>query len=242
MIVNSPSDPELIRKMKQDEEVSRLSRELFNKICEYKYAYNFSWLGRPIIQFPQDIVAMQEIIWNVRPQIIVETGIAHGGSIIFSASMLSMLGEGGEVVGVDIDIREHNRKEIEAHPLFPHIHLIEGSSVDAATVDRVKQRCAGKERILVILDSNHTHEHVLSELNLYSPLVRKDSYIIVFDTVIEDMPTGIFPDRPWDIGDNPKTAVHEFLKTNKRFEIDREVEDKLLFSVAPDGYLRCTGS
>jgi cephalosporin hydroxylase len=209
--------------------------------AEQRYTYQFSWMGRPIIQFPQDMVAMQEIIWKVQPDVIIETGIAHGGSLIYYASLLQMLGGDTErkVLGIDVDIRDHNRKAIEAHPMFPHIEMIQGSAIDADTTAQVTEFASDFERPLVVLDSNHTHEHVLEELRLYSGLVRKDSYLIVFDTLVEDMPAGSFPDRPWDKGDNPKTAVWEFLTENDRFEIDRDIQDRILITVAPDGYLRC---
>ena len=236
---NNPKDPQLISRMAVDENITGLSSQFFNKSCEYKYSYNFSWLGRPIIQYPQDIIAMQEIIWQVRPDLIIETGIAHGGSLIFHASMLEMIGEEGQVLGIDVDIREHNRVEIERHRMFKRIEMIEGSSVDAGTIEEVSRFAAGKQRVLVVLDSNHTHEHVLRELELYSPFVTKDSYLVVFDTVIEDMPEDSFVDRPWGKGNNPKTAVWEFLKTSDRFVIDEEYNNKLLITVAPDGYLRC---
>ena len=210
-----------------------------NAIAPHKYTYNFTWLGRPVIQFPQDLVAMQEIIWRVRPEVIVETGVAHGGSLVFSASMLELLGGDRIVVGVDIDIRAHNRVEIEKHPLAKRIRMIQGSSVDDATAAQVRALVAGRKSVMVMLDSNHTHDHVLRELQIYSPLVTKDSYLVVFDTLIEDMPAGSFPDRPWDKGNNPKTAVWEFLKTNKRFVVDKEIEAKLLITVAPDGWLKC---
>ncbi len=204
-----------------------------------KYSYNFTWLGRPIIQYPQDIIAMQEIIWQVKPNLIIETGIAHGGGLIFYASMLELLGGDGQVLGIDIDIREHNRVEIERHPMFKRITMIEGSSIDEDVVQKVRDFAKDKKRVLVALDSMHTHEHVLKELELYSLLVTKGSYLVVFDTIIEDMPDGFFPDRPWGKGNNPKTAVWEFMKNNDRFEIDKEIENKLLITVAPDGYLRC---
>ena len=204
-----------------------------------KYSYNFSWMGRPIIQYPQDMIAMQEIIWQVKPDLIIETGIAHGGSLIFSASMLELIGGEGEVLGIDIDIREHNRVEIEKHPMYKRITMIQGSSVDEEIAKQVHGFAKGKKRILLILDSMHTHDHVLKELQFYSQLVTKGSYLVVFDTVIEDMPDDMFPDRPWGKGNNPKTAVWEFLKTNDRFEIDKEMENKLLITVAPDGYLKC---
>ena len=207
--------------------------------AKYKYSYNFTWLGSPIIQFPQDIIAMQEIIWRVKPDLIIETGIAHGGSLIFYASMLELLGSNGEVLGIDIDIRKHNRKEIENHSMFKRITMIEGSSIDKGIAKQVWDFAKEKKNVLVVLDSNHTHEHVKRELEVYSPLVSKDSYLVVFDTAIEDLQEDFFSDRPWNKGNNPKTAVWEFLKTNNRFEIDKEIENKLLITVAPDGYLKC---
>jgi cephalosporin hydroxylase len=232
-------DPEQITRMAADANVVLLARNFFNATCQFRYSYNFSWLGRPIIQFPQDIVAMQEIIWQVKPDLIFETGIAHGGSLIFSASMQELIGGEGIVLGVDIDIREHNRAEIEKHPLSKRIKMIQGSSVDETVAQKVYEIARGRTRVLVVLDSNHTHEHVRMELELYSRLVTKGSYLVVFDTVVEDMPAGFFRDRPWGKGNNPKTAVMEFLKTNRRFEIDREIENKLLITVAPSGYLKC---
>lgn len=203
-----------------------------------QYSYNFSWMGRPIIQYPQDMIAMQEIIWNIQPDLIIETGIAHGGSLIYYASILELIGK-GEVLGIDIDIRSHNRIEIEKHPMFKRIKMIEGSSISNEIATKVKEIAKGKERILVCLDSNHTHEHVLQELKLYSPLVSINSYIVVFDTIVEDLPEGYFSQkRPWGISNNPKTAVDEFLKGNQSFEIDRSVDNKLLISVAPGGYLK----
>ncbi len=206
---------------------------------KFKYSYNFEWLGRPIIQLPQDLVAMQEIIWKVKPDLIIETGIALGGSLIFYASMLELLSADGRVVGIDIDIRSHNRTAIESHPLFKRITLIEGSSVDEDVAREVKAFAVNRKRVLVVLDSNHTHEHVAKELALYSPFVTRDSYLVVFDTIIEDVPDDLFKNRPWGKGNNPKTAVWEFLKTSDRFVIDQEYNNKLLITVAPDGYLRC---
>jgi cephalosporin hydroxylase len=218
-----------------------------------KYSYNFSALGRPLIQYPQDIVAMQEIIWQVRPDLIVETGIAHGGSLILSASMLALLDmcdaiETGatlnprksnrKVLGIDIDIRAHNRAAIEAHPMASRIQMIQGSSIAPEIIEQVRQVAKGYERILVCLDSNHTHDHVLAELQTYAPLTSVGSYCVVFDTIVEDMPADMFPDRPWGPGNNPKTAVWEYLKTHPEFEIDKRIQHKLLITVAPDGYLR----
>lgn len=208
-----------------------------------RYSYNFSWLGRPIIQYPQDMVMMQELIWSIQPDLIIETGIAHGGSLIFSASMLELNAACGgpqdaTVVGVDIDIRPHNRQAIEAHPLARRIRMIQGSSIAPDIVAEVGALAAGRQRVLVCLDSNHTHDHVLAELHAYAPLVAVGSYCVVFDTVVEDLPADLAFDRPWGPGDNPKTAVRAFLKDHPEFEIDKPVDDKLMISVAPDGYLR----
>lgn len=207
-----------------------------------KYSYNFSWLGRPIIQYPQDIVAMQELIWAVQPDLIVETGIAHGGSLILYASLLELNTAGGgpqgaRVIGVDIDIRAHNRAAIEAHPMSRRITMIEGSSLDPAVVARVAEAARGQGRVLVCLDSNHTHAHVLAELEAYAPFTSVGSYCVVFDTIIEDLPAEMFPDRPWGPGDNPRTAVREYLGSHPEFEVDRRMEDKLLVTVAPGGFL-----
>lgn len=208
-----------------------------------KYSYNFSWLGRPIIQYPQDIVALQELIWTVQPDLIVETGIAHGGSLIFSASMLELNAACGgpadaRVVGVDIDIRSHNRAAIELHPMSRRITMIQGSSVAPEVVAQVHAHAVGRKRVLVCLDSNHTHAHVLAELNAYARLATVGSWCCVFDTMIEHLPKDLFPDRPWGPGDNPKTAVLEFLKQHAEFEVDATIDDKLLISVAPGGYLK----
>lgn len=202
-----------------------------------QYSYNFSWMGRPIIQYPQDMIAMQEIIWELKPDLIIETGIAHGGSIIFYASMLELIGK-GEVLGIDIDIRQHNKEEIEKHPMFKRIRMIEGSSLLRETVEEVKAIASKHEKIMVCLDSNHTHNHVLSELQLYSPFVSVGSYLVVFDTIVEFMPDGYLPNRPWKKGDNPWSATQAFLKDHPEFKVDYEIDNKLLISVAPEGYLK----
>ena len=235
------------------DEATSLTSAWMNFAQANKYSYQFDWLSRPIIQYPQDIVAMQEIIWRVKPDLIIETGIAHGGSLIFSASMLALLDmnnaiERGEsinpkkscrkVLGVDIDIRQHNRTAIEAHPMGSWIHMIEGSSIAPEIIGQVMEVASGYERILVCLDSNHTHEHVLSELKAYAPMVSEGSYCVVFDTVLEDMPKELSGDRPWSPGNNPKTAVCEYLKTHPEFEVDKNIQSKLLITVAPDGYLK----
>ncbi|WP_338498930.1 cephalosporin hydroxylase family protein [Delftia tsuruhatensis] len=221
-----------------EKNMQELSREWMSKSIEDRYSYNFSWMGRPIIQYPQDMLAMQEIIWRVKPDLIIETGIAHGGSLIYYASLCELVGH-GEVLGIDIDIRPHNRVEIENHSMFKRIRMIEGSSIDQHIIDQVRKQAEDK-RVIVVLDSNHTHAHVLAELRAYAPLVSEGGYCVVFDTVVEDLQPGSFPDRPWGVGDNPKTAVHEFLKENDNFEIDRDIESKIRITVAPDGYLRRT--
>ncbi len=224
--------------MAQDTRLADLSKDWIQHSLTHKYPYSFTWLGRPIIQFPQDMIAMQEIIWNTKPDLIIETGIAHGGSLIFHASMLALNGGDGQVLGIDIDIREHNRVEIEKHPMFSRITMFEGSSIAPDMLKRVTEFASGK-RVMIVLDSNHTHDHVLQELELYSPLVTKDCYLVAMDTIIEDMPAGFYNDRPWDIGNNPKTAVWDFLKHSDRFVIDRDIQSKLLITGAPDGYLLC---
>jgi len=230
---------ENINGLGKDETVKSISLDFMMNSAHYKYTYNFSWLGCPIIQFPQDIVALQEIIWNVKPDLIIETGIAHGGSLIFSASMLQLIGENGHVLGIDIDIRSHNRERIESHPMSKRISMIQGSSTDEGVIRQVHAFAEGKRNVLVILDSNHSHEHVIKELMAYSSLVSKGSYLIVFDTAVEDMPEDFdWGTRPWGKGNNPKTAVWEFLKTHDEFEIDSSIHNKLLITVAPDGYLK----
>ncbi len=233
------SRKENLTEMSKDKELKKIAIEFMAKSAGHKYSYNFDWLGRPIIQHPEDIMAMQEIIWKVKPDLIIETGIAHGGSLIFSASMLELIGGDGQVLGIEIDIREHNKIEIEKHPMYKRITLIQGSSIEDNVIKQVRKVAEGKKRVLVCLDSLHTHDHVLNELELYSPLVTKGSYLVVFDTIVEDMPKGFYSDRPWDKGNNSKTAVWEFIKTNNRFEIDKEIDSKLLITVNPDGYLKC---
>lgn len=242
-----------IESLGRDQDLQALSRIWVRESAPHRWSYNFSWLGRPAIQFPNDAWAMQELVWSVRPDVIVETGIAHGGSLVFSASMLALLDiaeaiESGQtidpraskrnVIGVDIDIREHNRAAIEAHPMSSRIKMIQGSSIDPATIDKVRAAVGKAQRVLVCLDSNHTHDHVLAELHAYAPLVTPGSYCVVFDTIVEDMPASMFPDRLWGPGNNPKTAVHEYLRANPQFVIDKSIDHKLQISVAPDGFLK----
>ena len=226
-----------------DSPIAKAAQDFMLHSTEPKYSYNFSWLGRPIIQYPQDIVAMQELIWSIQPDLIIETGIAHGGSLIFSASMLELLATCGGcqdsyVLGVDIDIRPHNKNAILEHPMAKRIQMIQGSSIDEDIVKQVSQHATGKSKVLVCLDSNHTHDHVLRELQAYAPMTSVGSYCIVFDTIIEDLPNSMYPDRTWGPGDNPKTAVWKYLESHPEFSIDHTVDDKLLISVAPSGYLK----
>jgi cephalosporin hydroxylase len=218
-------------------DLKNTTSEFMNQSIKAGYSYNFTWMGRPIIQYPQDMIAMQEIIWDLQPDLIIETGVAHGGSLIFYASILELIGK-GEVLGIDIDIRKHNRIEIEKHPMFKRIKLIEGSSISKETVEQVEEVARDKKVVMVLFDSNHTHEHVLEELKLYSGFVSLNSYCVVFDTIVEDLENDIYSDRPWDVGNNPKTAVFEFLKEHNEFKIDESIDNKLLISVAPQGYLK----
>lgn len=242
-----------IPEMAEDAELARSAREFLLQPAGHKYSYLFDWQGRPIIQYPQDIMAMQELIWQVRPDLIIETGIAHGGSLIFMASQLAQLDlcdaiEAGEmldpakpkrrVLGIDIDIRAHNRAAIEAHPMSNRIDMIEGSSIAPDIIAQVRAAAAGAGTVLISLDSNHTHAHVLAELEAYADLTSVGSYCVVFDTVVENMPAAMFPDRSWGPGDNPMTAVQAFLDRDDRFEVDWRIDAKLQISVAPGGYLR----
>jgi len=226
-----------VEAMGRDEELRRKSVDWMLHAARHKYSYGFTWLGRPIIRCPGDIVMQQELIWSVRPDLIIETGIAHGGSIIMSASILELMGA-GEVVAVDIDIRAHNRHEIEQHSLSRRISMIEGDSTNAAIFQQVKEKARGKERVLVFLDSNHTHHHVLRELEMYAALVTAGSYCVVFDTIIESFPSGYYPDRPWDVGNNPMTAVRQFLAQRSDFEMATELSDRVMLTEASNGYLR----
>ena len=242
-----------IRNLGKNKQLQQESIDWTNKTAEYNYSYNFSMLGRPIIQYPQDMIAFQEIIWKTKPDLIIETGIAHGGSLILSASMLTLLdyceaqqkneildpsNPKRKVLGIDIDIRSHNRSALEQHPMFSRIELIEGSSIDQHVIDEVKSFAKEYKSILVCLDSNHTHDHVLEELRAYAPLVTRNSYCIVFDTIIEDMSDEQLLNRSWGPGNSPKTAVFEFLDNNKDFEIDKSIQNKILITVAPDGFLK----
>ena len=225
------------------DEFKETARKFLSHSVDARYSFNFKWMGRPIIQYPQDIVAVQELIWDIKPDLIIETGVAHGGSAVFFSSLLELNALSGgpkdaEVWCIEIDLRAHNREAILAHPMYPRLRIFDGSSLDEKIAQEVSQKASQCERVMVILDSNHTHEHVLGELNLYASLVSVGSYCVVFDTVIEDLEGVEFVDRPWGKGNNPKTAVAEFLMTNSNFVIDRAIDEKLLISVAPGGYLK----
>jgi len=245
-----------IKSLADDRDLQRLSLDWTRDIARHKWSYNFRWMGRPAIQFPNDAWAMQELIWDIKPDLIIESGIAHGGSLVYYASMLAMLdvAEASEsmgsvdphksrrrVLGLDIEIRDHNLRALDEHPMRPWIQMIQGSSVSPEVVSQVHKIAENHRRILVSLDSNHTHDHVLAELEAYAPLVSVGSYCVVFDTIVEDMPSNLCADRPWGSGNNPKTAVWEYLQTHPEFEIDKDIQHKLLITVAPDGYLRRVG-
>jgi cephalosporin hydroxylase len=220
------------------DELRKAAKDFMLQSVDARYSFNFSWMGRPIIQYPQDIIAVQELIWDLKPDLIIETGVAHGGSAVFFASLLELNALSGgpkdaEVWCVEIDLRSHNREALVVHPMYPRLKIFDGSSVDERIATVIAEKAAKCQRVMVILDSNHAHEHVLGELNLYAPLVSVGSYCVVFDTVIEDLEGVEFVDRPWGKGDNPKTAVAEFLKTNSDFEVDRAIDEKLLISAAP---------
>jgi cephalosporin hydroxylase len=233
----SPLDEAAIEAMAADAGMAASTDDFMRRSIDHRYSYNFSWLGVPIIQYPQDVMALQEIIWSDRPDLIIETGVAHGGSAVLFASMLELIGH-GSVIAIDIDIRPHNRAVIEAHPLAKRIVLIEGSSTDAKVVAAVAERALAAKSVLLVLDSNHTHEHVARELDLYSGFVKRGGHIAVLDTIVERLP-GPFPGRPWGPGNSPGSAVADFIAKNGRFVVDKILNDKLLITVAPGGYLRC---
>ncbi len=233
------SNRRAIAGMAADAELHDLTHQWMLRATRHAYSYHFRWLGLPIIQYPQDIVAMQELIWATQPDLVIETGIARGGSLVFYASMLALLGGERRVLGIDIDLRPHNRAAIEAHPMASCISIIDGSSVDPAVARKVHDFAARYERAMVVLDSNHAHEHVLNELRLYSPLVRPGGYLVVFDTIVERTPDDLIVDRPWRKGNSPWSAVQAFLAESDRFAIDHELDHKLQISVCPNGYLTC---
>ena len=228
-----------IDKMGLDDELRRKSLDWMIHADKYKYTYNYTWMGRPIIKYPNDMVVQQELMWELKPDLVIETGIAHGGSIIFTASMMEMMGIAGEVVGIDVDIRSHNRTELEAHPMIERITMYEGDSVSEKMVEKIKRHIAGKSCVMVILDSLHSHEHVYKELLAYAPMTTIGSYCILPDTFIEFFPKGYYADsRPWDVGDNPYTAMKQYLNETDMFEIDEARTNKAMITETIDGYLK----
>lgn len=224
--------------MTRNNVVKRVSKKWFLITFPYEYSYHFKWLGRPIIQYPQDIIAIQEIIWKTKPDLIIETGIARGGSLIFLASILDLIGK-GKVVGIDVNLKTNNRTALKKHTLHKRIIIINGSSTSPKVFNKIRTIAKNKKRIMVILDSDHRNDHVLKELELYSSLVTKGNYLLALDTIIQDLPSNFFKHEKWKKGDNPKTAVTTFLQRNNRFKIDYDIEQKLLITVAPSGYLKC---
>ena len=229
---------ELIGGMAKDQEVAARNLDLLVASDKNGYSYMWDWLGVPIIQMPADIVAMQEIIWKTRPDVIVETGIARGGSAILHTSLLRLTGKPGKVIAVDIDIRAHNRETIESHPLGDGVTLIEGSSVDPVIIDKIRSLIPADSRVMVVLDSDHTHSHVLAELQLYSQFVTPGMYLIAADTFVEELPVQLHRPREWGPGDNPKTAVDSFLASAPDFKLDADLAAKMLMSSSAAGYLR----
>lgn len=237
---HDPYDAAAIARMRADPVFQAAVRTFVEKTFEHGYYRNFTWLGRPIIQYPQDVAALQELIWSYRPTLVIETGVAYGGALILYASILELIGGVGHVLGVEIELREHNRNALAEHPMRKRIEVIEGSSTAPDVIAQVHERARGHERIMVVLDSYHTHEHVLEELTLYSPLLRKGAPLVVYGTSVARLGATAHINRPWNQQRNPKSALDEFLKGNDRFEVDHDVNDKLLLTDAPDGYLVCT--
>lgn len=236
---HDPIDFDAIAAMNLDEEMTSAATRFLGKTFTYGYYRNFKWLGRPIIQYPQDVIALQELIWEYRPTLVIETGVAHGGALIFYASILELIGGRGDVVGVEVEFREHNKAATAAHSLSKRVSVVEGSSIDPDVVQRVKSIAATHERVMVILDSLHTHEHVLEELRAYSPLVKPGGPLVVFGTSVGTIDPSIDLKREWTVLRNPKSALEEFLRENDRFAVNHDINDKLMITDAPGGYLRC---
>ena len=228
-----------LNKMNRDKKLFKKSLNWMIHADKYKYTYNFQWAGIPVIKFPNDLVALQEIISKVKPDVIIETGVAHGGSVVFSASMLQLYSSKSSfVVGIDIDIRKHNLTRLKKNKFYNRLKLIEGSSTAPEVIHKVKKLIKGKKKIMVFLDSNHTYQHVKDEINIYKDLVTKNSYLVVEDTFSEYFPKGYYSNRPWDVGNNPMIALKEFLQQNKNFVVDKEICSKLQITETFDGYLK----
>ena len=215
--VDTPSGP-ISHAIGSPEAFSLISRAWLRSGWDNKYVYGFTWMGRPIIQLPEDMIRIQELIYGIRPDVVIETGIAHGGSLIFYASLMKAMGH-GRVIGIDIDIRPHNRAAIEKHELFDRIEMIEGSSIDLAVVDSVRELTKRGEKALVVLDSHHSRAHVLAELRAYAEFVSIDSYIIACDGIMQDLVGAERTSADWAIN-NPQTAIKDFLSERDDFILE----------------------
>jgi len=228
-----------VEKNLHDTDLKMATHIMADNLIRTNYIKNFTWLGRPVLQYPTDLMVVQELIWQIKPNIIIETGLAMGGSAVFFSSILSCLGNGGQVVSIDVDIRKDAREALVPHPMADRITMIEGSSIDEKVVEQVRRKIHPGMAIMVVLDSNHTEEHVMKELYLYSPMVTIGSYLIVQDTAIEiwdeKYPS---PNRPWGKGDNPMTAVKKFLEINNNFMVDKEIGTRALITGSSDGWLK----
>ena len=222
----------------QDRILRDIARDFIIQSDKCGYGYQWTWLGLPVIQMPQDIVLTQEIIWECKPDVIIETGIAWGGSVVLYASILQLIGK-GKVVGVDLNLMDHVTAQIMAYPFSERIHLYKGSSTHPDIVARVRSHIEPGQSVMLLLDSNHTHEHVLAELKLYAPLITKGQFLIVSDTVVDDIPPQGHRPRPWGPGNNPKTALVSYLKSTDRFVVDDYLNSKLMLTYSPEGYCRC---
>jgi cephalosporin hydroxylase len=228
------------QKMFADKTLQKQALDILVKADEHRWIHQNSWFGEPLLNLPQDMFAIQDIVWRTRPEFIVEVGVAWGGSLLFEASLLEILG-GKKVIGIDIFIPNDLKQRLNSHgKVSEKLLLIEGSSTSSETLDKLKEVLAGSRKVLVILDSYHTHDHVLKELQLYSSFVGKDHYIICGDTIVEYIPSQLHRPRPWGPGNNPATAVKKFLSETNRFEVDLKIDQRLLFSCHPGGYLRAT--
>ena len=228
-------------KLGQADTVFDQSKKLVIDLNTYGYPYMWTWFGVPIIQLPADIMATQEVIWQVKPDVIIETGVARGGSVLFMASLLEMMGN-GTVIGVDIDIRAHNRAAIEDHPMSGRVQLVEGPSTHPDTLARVRALIPEGARVMVVLDSDHSRAHVLDECRAYGELVTEGSYLVVADTLLGHMTPEEAPQdrsKHWSVGDEPLAAVHDYLAETDRFEPDAAINGKLVLSSSPGGYLKC---
>jgi cephalosporin hydroxylase len=225
----------------QDQHLFADAIDMLHAVDKYDYSYLWSWMGVPIIQLPADIITTQEVIWATKPDVIIETGVARGGSVLFMASILELIGK-GKVIGVDIDIRAHNRDSIERHPMAKRVMLVEGPSNDPATLAKVRAGIPAGATAMVVLDSDHSRDHVLGELRTYGPLVTQGCYLVVADTVLGHLDFDQTPRNRAKVcfrGNEPLSALKAYLKETDRFEIDPVVNGKLILSSSPGGYLRC---